>query len=350
MATTTDPPSAAETAPGTRASAGRPGPAGPAAPEGVRRLPLPRRIRQLRWSTWRGVLWRSAKGFLSHNCADWAAALTYYGVLALFPSAIVIVALAGLVLGHRGGAAIDTITGLARDVGAGPSLTNGITDVVRNVASERSSVSVLLSFGLLAALWSASGYVGAFTRASNAIYGVPEGRPFYKLRPLQLGLTAVALVLLAVVATALVVSGPVADAVGNALHLGDVPRTAWTICKWPVLVLVMMLLLSLLFWIAPNVRQPRFRWLTVGGAVALVGWALVSFGFGFYVSRFAAASYNATYGTLGAVIAFLVWFYLSNCAVMLGVEVNAELQRGRAIQGGADHSDPVLAPRAPADS
>ncbi|AVT31997.1 MULTISPECIES: YihY/virulence factor BrkB family protein [unclassified Plantactinospora] len=317
----------------------------PVAPGRDRRLPG--QLRQLRWSTWRGVLFRSVRNFVTDNCADWAAALTYYGVLALFPSAIVIVALVGLV--SSGEQTIDTIAGLARDVGAGSVVANdGVLNVLRDVVESQGSAKVLLGFGVLAALWSASGYVGAFTRASNAIYGVAEGRPFYLLRPLQLGLTAIALVLLAVVATGLIVSGPVTDAVGDALGLGDAPRTAWTVAKWPVLVAIMMLLLSLLFWIAPNVRQPRFRWLTVGGTVALASWAVVSAGFGFYVSRF--DSYNVTYGSLGAIIAFLVWLYLSNCAVMLGVEINAEVQRGRARQGGAeDPVEPALPPRSPAD-
>lgn len=319
---------------------------GPATADG-RNIRRPGRLRQLHWSTWRGVLVHSVRNFVRDNCVDWAAALTYYAVLALFPSAIVIVALVGLV--SNGDQTVDTIAGLAEDVGAGSVVANEtFLGVLRDVVHDQGSAKVLLSFGLLAALWSASGYVGAFTRASNAIYGVEEGRPFYLLRPLQLGLTAIALVLLAVVAAGLVVSGPVTDAVGDVLALGDTPRTAWTIAKWPVLVAIMMLLLSLLFWIAPNVRQPRFRWLTVGGAVALLAWALVSFGFGFYVSRF--DSYNVTYGSLGAVIAFLVWLYLSNCAVMLGVELNAELQRGRALQAGAEPPvDPALPPRTPAD-
>ena len=306
---------------------------------------LPGHLRQLRWSTWRGVLVRSVRNFMTDNCADWAAALTYYGVLALFPAAIVIVALVGLV--SHGDQTIDTIAGLAKDVGAGSVVANdGVVTVLRDVVNSQGSAKVLLSFGLLAALWSASGYVGAFTRASNAIYGVAEGRPFYRLRPLQFGLTAVALILLAVVAAGLIVSGPVTNAVGNALGVGDAPRTAWTIAKWPVLVAIMMLLLSLLFWIAPNVRQPRFRWLTVGGAVTLISWAVVSVGFGFYVSYF--DSYNVTYGSLGAIIAFLVWLYLSNCAVMLGVEINAEVQRGRALQGGAELPvQPALPPKSP---
>ncbi|MCI4065344.1 YihY/virulence factor BrkB family protein [Micromonospora sp. R77] len=312
------------------------------------RARFPRRIRQLSWATWRGVLVRSGRNFVKDNCADWAAALTYYGVLALFPATIVVVALVGLV--SDGERTVDTVIGLARDVGAGSVVGNeGFVDVIRGVVDQQSSARVLLSFGLLGALWSASGFIGAFTRASNAIYGVEEGRPFYRLRPLQIGMAALSLLLLAVVALGLIVSGPVADAVGDLVHAGGLARTVWGVAKWPALALLVMALLSLLFWIAPNVRQPRFRWLTPGGGLALVAWVLASFGFGLYVSNF--GSYDVTYGSLGAVIAFLVWLYLSNCALMLGVQVNAELQRGRVLQSGAgDPGEPVLPPRAPADS
>ncbi|MFG1652219.1 YihY/virulence factor BrkB family protein [Micromonospora sp. NPDC049275] len=311
---------------------------------------VPRRMRQLSWRTWRGVLVRSVQNFVNDNCSDWAAALTYYGVLALFPSAIVVVALVGLV--SDGERTLDTVVDLARQVGAGSVVAEkdgGMIGVIRAVVVQQSNVKVLLSFGLLGALWSASGFIGAFTRASNAIYGVTEGRPVWKLRPVQIGLAAVTLVLLAVVALALIVSGPVTDAVGDLIHAGGLARTVWSVAKWPVLALVMMVLLSLLFWIAPNVRQPRFRWLTPGGAVALVSWAAVSFGFGLYVTTF--ASYDTTYGSLGAAIAFLVWLYLSNSALMLGVQINAEVQRGRQLQAGdPDPEEPVLPPRKPADS
>ncbi|WP_406043508.1 YihY/virulence factor BrkB family protein [Micromonospora sp. NBC_00898] len=316
--------------------------------DGRQRTRLPRRMRQLSWATWRGVLVRGAKNFVRDNCADWAAALTYYGVLALFPSTIVVVALVGLV--SDGEQTVDTVIGLARDVGAGSVVGNdGFISVVRGVVEQQGSAKVLLSFGLLGALWSASGFIGAFTRASNAVYGVEEGRPFYRLRPLQIGLAGVSLVLLAIVATGLIVSGPVTDAVGDRLQAGGLARTVWSVTKWPVLALVVMTLLSLMFWIAPNVQQPRFRWLTPGGALALLAWVLASFGFGLYVANF--GSYDVTYGSLGAVIAFLVWLYLSNCALLLGVQVNAEVQRGRVLQaGGEDPGEPVLPPRAPADS
>ncbi|MFU8851461.1 YihY/virulence factor BrkB family protein [Micromonospora sp. SL1-18] len=315
---------------------------------GRQRARIPRQIRQLSWSTWRGVLARSGRNFVKDNCADWAAALTYYGVLALFPATVVVVALVGLV--SDGERTVDTVIGLAWEIGAGSVVGNdGFVSAVRGVVEQRgSAVKVLLSFGLLGALWSASGFIGAFTRASNAVCRVEEARPFYRLRPLQIGLAALSLLLLAVVATGLIVSGPVTDAVGDRLHVGGLARMVWTVAKWPLLALVAMTLLSLLFWIAPSVRPPRFRWLTPGGVLALLAWVLVSAGFGVYVANFGA--YDVTYGSLGAVIAFLVWLYLSNCALMLGVEVNAELQRGRATRSGAgDPGEPAPPPRAAAD-
>ncbi|WP_433651780.1 YihY/virulence factor BrkB family protein [Micromonospora zamorensis] len=317
--------------------------------EGAHGTRVPRRMRQLSWRTWRGVLVRSVQNFVNDNCSDWAAALTYYGVLAVFPSAIVIVALVGLV--SSGEQTVDTVVDLANQVGAGSVLSDdkdGVVGVIRTVVLDQSNPKLLLSFGLLGALWSASGFIGAFTRASNAIYGVDEGRPVWKLRPLQIGLAAITLVLLAVVALGLIVSGPVTDAVGDLVNAGGLARTVWSVAKWPVLAMIMMALLSLLFWIAPNVRQPRFRWLTPGGAVALVSWAVATFGFGLYVANF--GSYSTTYGSLGAAIAFLVWLYLSNSALMLGVQINAEVQRGRQLQAGdQDPEEPVLPPRKPAE-
>jgi membrane protein len=303
---------------------------------------LPTSIRQLRWSTWRGVLWRSVNGYLDDECADLAAALTYNAVLAVFPVGIVVVALVNLVT--DGATAVDTIIGILKDLGAGSVVAEqSFTDLLNAIIVQQSSAKVLLSFGLLGALWSASNYVGVFTRASNRIYGVREGRAWWKLRPLQIGLSAIALVLMAAVAAGLVISGPLVDAVGNALHAGDAAKFAWSVGRWPVLVLILMVLLSLLFWIAPNVKQPRFRWLTLGGVVALLAWAIASFGFGLYVANF--ASYDKTYGSLGAIIAFLVWIYLSNSALMLGVEINAEVQRGRQLQAGNKDPDPPLPPR-----
>ncbi len=307
----------------------------------------PHRLSQLRWSTWRGVMKRSGQGFVADNCTDWAAALTYYTVLALFPGVILVVALVSLVA--NGPAAIDAVIRTVREVLPG-SAVNAIQQPLHEVLAKRGSAKVLLSFGVLGAVWSAAGFVGAFIRASNAIYGVQEGRKWYVLRPLQLGLTIVSLVLLAIAALGLLVSGPVAEALGRLLHVGDTALRVWQVGKWPLFVLIAVVLLSMLFWIAPNVRQPRLRWLTVGGGLALCAWLVVSLGFGLYVANF--GSYDRTYGSLGAIVVFLVWLYLSNCALMFGVEVNAEVARGRALQAGEhlEKGEAVLPPRAWAEA
>ena len=308
--------------------------------------PLPHRVRQLHWSTWRGILWRSASGYIEDDCSDFAAAMTYQTVTALLPSLVVIVALVNLVT--DGSTVLTTTVGILTDLGLGAVVDNeGLLSVVQTLLVQQSSAGVLLGFGLVLALWSSSGYVGTFTRASNRIYGVREGRAWWKLELIQIALAAVALVLLAAAGAGLVVSGPLVDALGNALHAGETARQVWSIGRWPVLVAIAVIVMSMLFWVAPNVRQPRFRWLTVGGAVSLVCWALVSFGFGLYVANF--HSYDRTYGSLGAIMAFLVWVYLSNIALLLGVEVNAEVQRGRLRQAGEPHPGAPLAPRLAAD-
>jgi membrane protein len=308
--------------------------------------PLPRKIRQLRWRTWRGILWRSLAGYINDDCSDFAAAMTYQSVTALIPSMVVIVALINLVT--DGTSALNATINVLRDLGAGPVIDNpGLLGIVESLLVRQDSAKVLLGFGLALALWSASGYVGTFTRASNRIYGVQEGRSWWKLELLQVALAAVALILLAAGGVGLVVSGPVVDAVGNVLRASETIRRVWSIGRWPVLVAIGIALLSLLFWIAPNVRQPRFRWLTVGGSVALLVWTAITFLFGLYVTNF--GSYNRTYGSLGAIMAFLVWTYLSNIALLLGVQVNAQVQRGRLRQAGDEDPIAPLAPRLPSD-
>jgi membrane protein len=308
--------------------------------------PVPLRIRQLRWSTWRGILWRSVNGYFDDDCGDFAAAMTYSAVTSMIPSLVVIVALVNLV--SDGQAAVDAVIGILRDLGAGAIVGNaGLRSVLDSLLAQKNSAKVLLGFGLPIAVWSASGYVAAFSRASNRIYGVREGRTWWKLQLLEIALAAVGLVLLAMAGAGLVISGPLVDAVGDALHASTAARVLWSGGRWPVLVAIGIVLLSLLFWIAPNVKQPRFRWLTLGGAVALVIWALVTFGFGLYVANF--GSYDRTYGSLGAIMAFLVWLYLSNTAVLLGVEVNAQVQRGRLIQAGDGDPTAPLEPRVSAD-
>lgn len=292
--------------------------------------------------SWLGVLKRTGKQFSEDKLQHWAAALTYYGVLSIFPGILALVSLLGLFGKSATQGLIDNLApvtpGPAKDI-----LTNAIT----NLQGNQGTSTITFIIGLAGAIWAASGYIGAFMEASNAVWDVPEGRPIWKKLPLRVGLTVLMLVLITIGAIAVIVSGPLAQQVGNVVGAGDTAVTVWSIAKWPVLALMVSFMISLLFWLAPNVKQPRFRWLTLGGVVALLVWGLASFGFGLYVANF--GSYDKTYGSLGAIIAFLVWLYLSNSAVMLGVEINAEVARGRAIQAGDPDPEPPLAPKTPAD-
>jgi membrane protein len=199
--------------------------------------------------------------------------------------------------------------------------------------------------GLLGALWSASGYIGAFIRASNEIYDIEEGRPIWKTLPLRVGLTVLLLVLIAISAIAVVATGGIAEELGSVLGVGDTAVTVWNIAKWPVLLLVVSFMFALLYWAAPNVKSPGFRWLSPGGLLAVIGWIIASAAFAFYVSNF--GSYNKTYGALGGVIIFLVWLWISNVVILLGAQFNAELERGRAIEAGMEPKDrePYVEPR-----
>ena len=283
--------------------------------------------------SWREILKRTVKEFQDDNLTDWAAALTYYGVMSLFPMLLVLVALLGLV-GQE--STIATMTDSLRAA--------GLKDVAKNVAGpldeivqNKGGAGALVGFGLLGALWSASGYIGAFTRASNAIYEVKEGRPFWKLRPLQVAITLVGVLLISLVLIAVVVSGPIAKAVGSALGVGDTAVTVWGIAKWPVILVVLMGMVAGLYYVAPNVRQPKLRWVSPGGVVAVLAWIVASAGFGLYVSNF--GSYGKTYGALGSVITFLVWMWISNLALLFGAELDSELERERELKLGLPAED-----------
>ncbi|MDX6658374.1 MAG: rane protein [Solirubrobacteraceae bacterium] len=288
--------------------------------------------------SWRGVLKRTIDEFRDDNLTDWAAALTYYGIQSLFPMLLVLVSILGLVGAGTTQALIDNIgaaaPGTAKDI---------IISAIRNLQHNSSSAGILFVVGLVGALWSASGYIGAFSRASNAIYEVGEGRPFWKLRPQQLGITLLMVVLLAASALAVVITGGLAEQVGNLLGIGSTAVQIWDIAKWPVLVLLVSLMFALLYWAAPNVKQPGFRWISPGSLLAVVIWLIASGAFALYVANF--SNYNKTYGSLGGVIAFLVWLWISNVAVLLGAEFDAELQRERELQSGRPAGDSILPPR-----
>jgi membrane protein len=282
---------------------------------------------QLQRGSWWAVLKRTVKEFREDNLTDWAAALTYYGVLSLFPALLVLVSILGLV----GQSATDPLVenigkfapGAAKDI---------VTSAIENLEKSQGAAGVLFVVGLVGALWSASGYIGAFMRAANAIWDVEEGRPVWKTIPLRLAVTLVMLVLLAITAVAVVITGPLAEWVGDVVGLGSTAVTIWDIAKWPVLILIVSLMFAILYYAAPNVRQPGFRWVSPGGILAVVVWIVASAAFAFYVANF--GSYNKTYGSVGAVIIFLVWLWVSNIAILLGAEFNAEIERGRKIEAG----------------
>ncbi|HTE72437.1 MAG TPA: YihY/virulence factor BrkB family protein [Actinomycetes bacterium] len=287
--------------------------------------------------SWLGVLKRTVLEFKDDNCTDWAAALTYYGVLAVFPAAIALLSIIGLVGDPK--KTTDQLLQIVDTLGPS-SATETFAGPIEQIASRPSQAGLALVIGLATALWSASGYVGAFGRAANAIYEVEEGRPFYKLRPLQLLVTMVCVILLAAVALALVVTGPVTQAIGDAVGIGSAALTAWDIAKWPVMALVVSFVFSLLYFAMPNVEQPKFKWFTIGGIVALVTWIVASALFAFYVATF--ASYSKTYGSLAAVVVALVWLWISNLAVLFGAELNAELERGRELEAGMTEAERTI--------
>jgi membrane protein len=287
-----------------------------------------------------GALKRTVKEFQEDNLTDWAAALTYYAVLAIFPALIVLVSILGLVGESATQPLIDNLGAVA----PGPA-KEIFTNAIKNLQGSQGAAGVLFVVGLLGALWSASGYVGAFMRASNVIYDMPEGRPVWKTLPLRVALTLILLFLLAITALAVVLTGGLAQKVGDIIGLGSTTVDVWNIAKWPVLLLVVSFMFALLYWAAPNVRQPGFRFVSPGGIVAVVGWLIASAAFAFYVGSF--GNYNKTYGALGGVIVFLVWLWISNIVILLGAEFNAELERGRAIDDGMRPADrePFAEPR-----
>jgi membrane protein len=280
------------------------------------------------------TLKRTVAEFSEDNLTDWAAALTYYGLMSLFPALIALVA----VLGLFGDPAATTtnITEIVTKIGPS-SAADTFSGPIKSITSNRSGAGVALIVGLVLALWSASGYVGAFMRASNVIYETPEGRPIWKLRPLQMLLTLAMVILMALVALGLVLTGPIVDAVAAPLGIGNTATTIWDIAKWPILAAVFMLMIGLLYYASPNVKLRGFKWVTPGSFVALVVWVVASAAFAFYVANF--GSYNKTYGTLGGLVALLVWFWITNLAILFGHQLNAERERSRELHEGVPRAE-----------
>lgn len=288
--------------------------------------------------SWQYIAKKTLREFSKDQCPDLAAALTYYAVLSLFPAMLALVSLIGLF-----GDPEKTTTALLEIVrGIAPADTvNTVSGPVQELAAAPAA-GLTLFIGLATALWSASGYVGAFGRAMNRVYEVDEGRAFVKLRGTMLAVTLLAIVIVALLAGMLVLSGPVSEAVGGALGLSGALLTVWNIAKWPVIVVLVIVIIAVLYYATPNVKQPRFRWMSMGSFIALMTFLLASLGFAFYVANF--GNYNKTYGALGGVIVMLLWLWILNMALLFGAEFDAEMERGRQLQAGIEAEETIQLP------
>jgi membrane protein len=287
----------------------------------------PQELTDIPRSGWLAVLKRAIREFKHDDITDRAAALTYFGVLALFPAMLVLVSVLGLLGKSATKQVLNNVAQIAP--GGVHTFLNGVITQVQGKAGIAGIAGII---GLLVALWSASSYVAAFMRAMNAIYDIDEGRPIWKTVPVRIATTLALVVMLLIAAAIVILTGPIANQVGQAFGIGHAAVLIWDIVKWPVLIVIVSLMLSLLYKATPNIRQPRFRWISAGGIVAVLIWLIASGLFAVYVSF--SGSYNKTYGSLATVIVFLVWLWITNIAILLGAEFNAEAQRERAIRIG----------------
>lgn len=288
--------------------------------------------------TWMYIAKRTLREFNKDQCPDAAAGLTYYAVLSLFPALLALVSLLGLFgdAGKTTSAMLDIVQQFAPGPGV-DAMRQPIEELTRSNAA-----GFALVFGILVALWSASGYTTAFSRAMNRVYEVDEGRGFVKLRGTMLAVTVVAVIGAVLVAAMLVLSGPVAEAAGKVIGMSETFLTVWNIAKWPVMIVLVVMVIAVLYYFTPNVKQPKFRWMSMGSFIALVIFALASLGFGFYVANF--SNYNKTYGALAGVIIMLLWLWILNMSLLFGAEFDAEMERGRQLQGGIEAEKSIQLP------
>jgi len=278
-------------------------------------------------SAWLDVLKRTLHEFKRDNLTDLAAALTYYGVLAIFPMIIVVVSLLGLI----GRSATQPLIDNLGKVAPGPA-KQILTNAIHNVQPGKGTAGLLFVLGLVLALWSASGYIAAFMRASNVVWDIDEGRPIWKTTSIRLAVTLMTVCLLTLSAVAVLFTGGLAAQAGKLLGVASSAVTVFDIVKWPIMLLIVAVILAILYYAGPNVRQPGVRWVSPGSILAVLLWVIASAAFALYVADF--ASYNKTYGALGGIVVFLIWLWITNVAILLGAELNAELERGRQIQVG----------------
>ncbi|MFB7512014.1 YihY/virulence factor BrkB family protein [Streptomyces sp. NPDC056144] len=290
-------------------------------------------------SSWFAVLKGSVREFTDDELMDRAAALTYYGVLSLFPALLALVSL----LGISGRRTTERVAEGLRELAPGPA-RDALEQALQTLSGSTATGAFVAGGGFLVALWSSSGYVGAFVRAANRVHDVPEGRPWWKLLPIRLGMTAALMATAAAGALLLVISGDASRRVGDALGVGDTALTIWSVARWPALLLLAVVMITLLYWGSPNAKGRGWRWITPGSVLALLIWMAASAGFAVYVSAF--ASYNRVYGTMAGVVVFLVWLWIGNLAMLLGLEFDAEMLRRRAVVGGMPPDrEPYVRPR-----
>jgi membrane protein len=283
------------------------------------------------------TLKRTFTEFKEDELTDRAAALTYYAVLSIFPALIALVSIVGLVFDPA--RITKALTDVVSSVGPA-SAVETFKGPIETLTQSSGTAGIMLVVGIAAALWTASGYVGAFMRSANVIYEVEEGRSIVKLRPLQMLVTLLLVLLLALVLVAVVLTGPLADAIGSAVGLGSAAVTAWDIAKWPVLLAVVVVMITLLYYASPNAKLQGVKSIVPGAVLAVVVWLIASAGFAFYVANF--GSYDKTYGALGGVVIFLVWVWLTNVAILLGAELNAERERSRQLEAGTPGAEREL--------
>ncbi|MCP2031201.1 membrane protein [Okibacterium sp. HSC-33S16] len=288
--------------------------------------------------SWGYVLKRTIREFGRDKCTTLAAALTYYAVLAIFPALLALISLVGLF-----GEAKETTNLLLQIIESAGSKSTAETlrGPIEQLATAPGAGFAFV-IGLVGAIWTASGYVNAFSQAMNRIYEVDEGRPFWKLRPVVLLITVVLLIIAVLIVLLLIVSGPIAEAIGGAIGLGEVAVTVWNVAKWPVILVLAILMVAILYYGTPNVKQPKFRWMTMGAFIALLVMAIATVAFFFYIANF--SNYQRTYGSIAGVIIMLLWIWLMNLSLLFGAEFDAEMERGRQLQGGIEAEDAIQLP------
>ncbi|ROQ39977.1 membrane protein [Frondihabitans sp. PhB188] len=289
--------------------------------------------------TWIYTLKKTLREFSSDSCTDLAASLTYFAVQALFPALLAIVSILGLF--GQADQTTKQVLALLGQLGASDQIIQTISGPVEAL-SKSPAAGITFVVGVVGAIWSASGYVGAFGRAMNRIYDRQEGRPIWKLRPTNLLVTIIAVVLIVMAGLILVLSGDIARTIGDFVGLGDAAVTVWLIVKWPVLAIIIVVVVAVLYYFSPNVKQPKFRWMSMGALLAIGIWLIASIGFAFYVANF--SNYNKTYGALGGVIVFLLWLWITNNALLFGAEFDAEAERGRELQAGIKAEEDIQLP------